>query len=75
MKKMLVVSVMALVAFMLSGCAFKKYCFISPGLSEIKTDTQWMGVAVGTLVAQRPPHRSVLEELPHAALASGDDVR
>jgi len=40
MKKMLVVSVMALLAFMFSGCAVKKYCFISAGLSEIKTDTQ-----------------------------------
>ena len=31
------------------------------------------GVAVGTPVTQRPPHRSVLEELPHTALALGDD--
>lgn len=28
-------------------------------------------VAVGALVAQRPPHRSVLVELPHTALALG----
>jgi hypothetical protein len=40
MKKMLVVLVMALVAFMLSGCAVKKYCFISPALSpEVKEVT------------------------------------
>ena len=29
------------------------------------------GVAVGTLVAQRPPHRSVRAVLPHTAPASG----
>jgi hypothetical protein len=37
MKKMLVVLVMVLVAFMLSGCAVKKYCFIEPPLDEITT--------------------------------------
>jgi len=35
MKKMLVILVMALVAFMLSGCAVKKYCSIEPPLNEI----------------------------------------
>jgi hypothetical protein len=33
------------------------------------------GVAVGTLVAQRPPHRSVREELPHTALALGNNAK
>jgi hypothetical protein len=32
-------------------------------------------VAVRTLVAQRPPHRSVLEELPHTALALGNNAK
>jgi integrase len=31
-------------------------------------------VAVGMLVARHPPHRSVLEELPHTAPASGGDA-
>jgi len=32
-------------------------------------------VAVGTLVTQRPPHRSERAALPHSALASGDDAK
>jgi len=32
-------------------------------------------VAVGTPVAQRPPHRSVRAVLPHTALASGDNAK
>jgi hypothetical protein len=32
-------------------------------------------VAVGTLVAQRPPHRSEHTELPYSALASGNDAK
>ena len=32
-------------------------------------------VAVGTLVAQCPPHRSEHAELPHSALASGNDEK
>ena len=32
-------------------------------------------VAVGTALAGRPPHRSVLEELPHTALASGSNAK
>jgi len=38
---------------------------------EITNKGQRPGVAVGTLVAQRPPHRSEHAELPHSALASG----
>ena len=34
-----------------------------------------MGVAVGMPVAQHPPHRSVLEELPHTALALGHNAK
>jgi len=37
MKKVLVVLIMVLVAFTSSGCATKKYCFISPGQSEVTT--------------------------------------
>ena len=37
-------------------------------------DTQEILVAVGTLVTQRPPHRSVHAALPHTALASGDNA-
>ena len=33
------------------------------------------GVAVGTEVALRPPHRSVRAELPHTAPASGHDAK
>ena len=32
-------------------------------------------IAVGTSVTGRPPHRSVLEELPHTAPTSGDDAK
>jgi predicted NBD/HSP70 family sugar kinase len=32
-------------------------------------------VAVGTPVTRRPPHRSVLEELPHTALALGNNAK
>ncbi len=32
-------------------------------------------VALGTLVTQRPPHRSERAALPHSALASGDDAK
>ncbi len=32
-------------------------------------------VAVGMLVTRHPPHRSVREELPHTALASGNDAK
>jgi hypothetical protein len=32
-------------------------------------------VAVGTLVAQRPPLRSVRAALPHTALALGNDAK
>jgi retron-type reverse transcriptase len=32
-------------------------------------------VAVGTMVTHRPPHRSVLAELPHTAPATGFDVK
>lgn len=35
MKKMLVLLVMALVAFMLSGCSMKKYCTIDPPSNEV----------------------------------------
>jgi hypothetical protein len=39
MKKMLVVLVVALVAFMLSGCAVQKHCFIKPLLNREYTVT------------------------------------
>ena len=32
-------------------------------------------VAVGMLVAQHPPHRSLRAELPHKALASGHNAK
>jgi hypothetical protein len=32
-------------------------------------------VAVGTPVTWRPPHRSVLEALPHTALALGNNAK
>ena len=46
MKKMLVLLVMALVAFMLSGCV-KKYCFISPAVSEV------VSVTVGSIMIKK----------------------
>jgi hypothetical protein len=44
---------------------------IPGGIPNQNTD----GVAVGTLVAQRPPPRSVRAALPHTALASGNDAK
>ena len=36
---------------------------------------QSMRIAVGTVIADRPPHRSVRAELPHTAPTSDDDLR
>ncbi len=47
MKKMLVVLVMASVAFMASGCAVRKHCFVEPGLLEINE------VTVGSIMIKK----------------------
>ena len=47
MKKMLVALVMASVAFMASGCAVKKHCYIAPRLSEINE------VTVGSIMIKK----------------------
>jgi len=52
----------ARVRFLGSLGSFPDFCTFFPQKSG--------SVAVGTLVTQRPPHGSVLEELPHTALTS-----
>jgi len=45
----------------------------TPGRDDLNGASQcW--VAVGMPVARHPPHRSVLEELPHTAPTSGNDA-
>ena len=36
---------------------------------------EFVAIAVGTAIADRPPHRSVLAELPHTAPTVDVDVR
>ena len=42
---------------------------------EATWQAAWGMVAVGLAVARHPPHRSVHEELPHTAPASGNDAK
>ena len=44
-----------------------------PGGERTRTDTE-NGIAVGTGLSARPPHRSVREELPHTAPTSGHNA-
>src|SRR3990172_5647826 len=37
--------------------------------------TTWITIAVGTVIADRPPHRSVRAELPHTALTLDVDLQ
>ena len=55
-----------------NDCLFAKSYFPSGHHGLFSSEK---GVAVGTLVAQRPPHRSGLVVLLHSALASGDDAK
>ncbi len=47
------------------------HCAVAPAALETQAAvSRWQGsgIAVGTMIAHRPPHRSVLAEFPHTAL-------
>ncbi len=59
-------------------CGRSRACGRPPGPSRNAAPRQRHqkpGVAVGTEVTLRPPHRSVRAELPHTAPASGHDAK
>src|SRR3974377_1769193 len=50
-----------------AGC----YPLLGPDFHRLDRPSLRLAVAVGTLIAERPPHRSVLAAFPHTAPTSG----
>src|SRR5262245_53708479 len=48
-----------------------RYSLLGPDLHRLDRTSLFLAVAVGTLIAERPPHRSVLAAFPHTAPTSG----
>src|SRR3954470_19038220 len=52
-----------------------RYSLLGPDLHRLDRTSLRLAVAVGTLIAERPPHRSVLAAFPHTAPTSGSERR
>src|SRR4051812_21719285 len=52
-----------------------RYSLLGPDFHRLDRTSLRLAVAVGTRVASRPPHRSVLAAFPHTAPTSGIERR